>query len=989
MLRNRRSGTGRTVRRVLAAVLLAAGVPGLVAAAQVELVSRAPWRRAPDTAGAGHPLGRSPLSADGRYFVYSSDASNLVRGQMDPNAGTDVFLYDRLQGTTALVSHVPGSALTAGDDRSFDPVLSADGRYVAFVSQARNLVPGLQNVLPGRSNVFLYERATGKITLASRRTGSQEAANGFSRDPFLSADGGYLGFTSSATDLVPGQLGDPSSVNVFLYERASGATTLVSRRGSSATETGNGAAFLHGLSADGRYLAFLSWATDHVAGQNDSNRNADVFLFDRLAGASTLVSHPSASALTTGNDGAESASLSADGRYLAFSSRATDLVSGVSGLNHQPQVFLYDRLLGTVSFVSRSPDSPSTANPEGSVEPLISQDGSTIAYFGSNLSTHQNSLFVFDRLAGSTTLVSPSIYGPITPPVDNTDTVSLSANGRLMVFSRLSNLPGLQSRDVFLLDRTTGATVLVSQVAGLAGKPGNAPSVLPALSADGSWVAFLSVASDLVPGKKDLVWTPDVFLYEKATGVSRIVSLHPPGMASFTPQARSGAPSVSGDGRYVAFVSEAAGLFPGHIDTNRASDVFLYDRISKRTTLVSRSRVAAAKSANAASEAPVISRDGNFVLFGSQATDLVAGQRDAGFFDVFLYDRRTGTTTLVSRAKDSGVQAANGHSMVGGVSADGNVVAFSSLATDLVSQSKSNELFDVFSFDRQTGTVTLVSRASQTNRTGNSSSVFAAMSPDGAFITFHSSATDLVTGSGATPQEVNAYLFQRSSGKVTLLSRTGGNSGPANSGEHPIVSADGRYAAFLSPSGTRNVVLLDRVSGKVFQVGTTHAPPYVAPGLSDDGRYVLLSSEGADVIPGQSDTNAQPDLFLFDRVTGTTTLVSHIPGSPLQTGERGAFAGRLSADGRYVTFFSLSPDLSPGLSRITQNVYLYDRTTGDVKLISRSAFIPSQAANGGSLDPVISATGGFVAFTSFASDLVTGDFNGNTPDVFLYVPEED
>ncbi|HKV10401.1 MAG TPA: hypothetical protein VJ725_19825, partial [Thermoanaerobaculia bacterium] len=379
------------------------------------------------------------------------------------------------------------------------------------------------------------------------------------------------------------------------------------------------------------------------------------------------------------------------------------------------------------------------------------------------------------------------------------------------------------------------------------------------------------------------------------------------------------------------------------------------------------------------------------VLFASRGTDLVAGQQDsAGTYDIFLYDRRQGTTTLVSRSKDSRVQAANGQSMVGGVSADGNIVAFSSLATDLVSQSKSNELFDVFSFDRQTGTVTLVSRASQPNRTGNSSSVFAAMSPDGAFLTFHSSATDLVAGSGASPQEVNAYLFQRSSGKVALLSRAGGTSGPASSGEHPIVSADGRYAAFINNSGTRTVVLLDRASGKRVQLGSTHAPPYVAPGLSDDGRYVLLSSEGTDLVPGQSDTNAQPDLFLFDRVTETTTLVSHIPGSPLQTGERGAFAGRLSADGRYVTFFSLSPDLSPGLSWTTQqSVYLYDRTTGDVKLISRSAFIPSQAANGGSLDPVISATGGFVAFTSTASDLVTGDFNGGTPDVFLYVPEQE
>ncbi|HKV08182.1 MAG TPA: hypothetical protein VJ725_08600, partial [Thermoanaerobaculia bacterium] len=627
-------------------------------AAQVELVSRAPWRRAPDATGASHPLGRSPLSADGRYFVYSSDASNLVRGQIDPNAGADVFLYDRLQGTTALVSHVAGSALTAGDDRSYEPVLSADGRYVAFVSQARNLVPGLQNALPGRMNVFLYERATGKITLASRRAGSQEAANGFSLNPILSADGSYVGFNSSATDLVPGQLAG-LGMNVFLYERASGATTLVSRQGTSAQQPGNSEASLQGLSADGRYVAFLSWGRDHVAGQNDSNRNADVFLFDRLAGASTLVSHSNSSAPTTGNDGSDSASLSADGRYLAFSSRATDLISGLSGGNRS-HVFLYDRLLGTVSLVSRSPGSPSTANPEGGEQPLISEDGSTIAYFGGNsLSHHQTSLFVFDRLTGSTTHVSPSIDGPATPPTDNTDTVSLSANGRLMVFSRLSVLASLESRDVFLLDRTTGATVLVSHAAGLAGKVGNAPSLLPALSADGSWIAFFSVASDLIAGKKDLTWTPDVFLYERATGASRIVSLHPPGMASLTPQARSGAPSVSGDGRYVAFVSEAAGLFPGHIDTNRASDVFLYDRISKSTTLVSHSRTALAKSANAASEAPLISRDGNFVLFASRGTDLVAGQQDsAGTYDIFLYDRRQGTTTLVSRSKDSRVQAA-------------------------------------------------------------------------------------------------------------------------------------------------------------------------------------------------------------------------------------------------------------------------------------------------------------------------------------------
>ena len=990
MLRNRRSGKGRTVRRAVLAVLLTAGMPGLAVAAQVELVSRAPWRRAPDTAGAGYPLGRSPLSADGRYFVYSSDAPNLVPGQKDSNPGSDVFLYDRLQGTTVLVSHVDGSVSTTADDRSQDPVISADGGYVAFVSSARNLTPGLENTLTGRTNVFLYERASGKITLVSRRAGSGEAANDGSEGPFLSADGSYVGFTSGATDLIPGLLRDRLSANVFLYERASGAMTLVSRRGSSALQTGNGSSILHAMSADGRYLALVSLATDLVPGQNDSNRQEDVFLFDRLAGASTLVSHPSGSALTTGNAESDWPSLSADGRYLAFHSNATDLVSGVSDDNQQSDVLLYDRLLGTVSLVSRSGDSPNAAR--GGREPLISEDGSAIAYFDGNPESRQNSLLVFDRLAGSTTLVFASSSGQATPPSPGRDDFSLSGNGRYVVFSKLSVAEGGgESRDVFLLDRASGVTTVVSHVDGLSGKLGNNPSEVPAISADGSWIAFVSAATDLVTGKRDLVWTPDAFLYERATGVNRIVSLHPPGMASLTPPARSTTPSVSGDGRFVAFVSDAAVLFPGHVDTNNASDVFLYDRITKRTTLVSRSSASPVRSANAGSEAPTISRDGNFVLFGSRGTDLVAGQRDVGSSDVFLYDRRTGTTTLVSRSRDSRLQTANEGSIPGGVSADGNVVAFTSLATDLVHQEDSNGIFDVFWFDRRTGTVTLVSRApsSQTGRAGNSSSFFSSMSPDGAFITFDSAATDLVPEVGETNQEGDAFLYQRSTGKVTLLSRTGGTSGPAGTGEHPMISANGRFAAFLSPSGTRNVVLLDRASGKVFQVGPTHARPGAEPRLSDNGRFVLLSSARADLIPGQVDGNEQPDLFLFDRVSGKTSLVSHVPGSPLRAGEFGAFSGRLSPDGRYVVFVSHSPDLLPEPPRFApSSVFLYDRLSGDVTLVSRSAFLPSRAGNGFSQDPVVSA-GGFVAFTSSASDLVTGDFNGGVPDVFLYIPDEE
>jgi len=992
MPRNGISGRDRAVwtllQLALAAGLMMGTIPGLALAAEVELVSRAPFRRAPDTAGALFPLGRSPLSADGRFLVYVSAAANLVPKQIDANAQSDVFLYDRLLGTTALVSHGAGSASTAGEQRSEEPVISADGGYVAFASYARDLTPGLADVLPGRKNVFLYERATGRVTLVSRHAGSTAAATNLSEGPFLNADGSYVGFTSSATDLVPGQLQTPGSSQVFLYERTTGAMTLVSRRGASAQQAGDSSSTLNAMSADGRYLAFSSLARDLVAGQSDSNGDADIFLFDRLAGAATLVSHQAGSALATANAVSGSPSLSADGRYLAFASQATNLVSGVTGDDPQSDVFLYDRLVGTVALVSRSAGSPNAVDPRGGDQPLISGDGSAIVYFDANPYQEIVQSHVFDRLAGTTAVVAQFAGATFEPPSALSDPLSISADGRYVVYTRFVNAGGptpFSSTQAFILDRVSGVTTLMSHTDGLPGQRGNDSAFVPILSADGNWVAFLSLASDLVAGKKDSNREPDVFLYERATAVNRIVSLHARGLASLTALGRSQTPSVSGDGRFVAFVSDAAGLFPGHVDSNRAPDVFVYDRISKKTVLASRSSASPNASGNAGSEAATISRDGNYVLFGSQATDLVPGQQDsAGTFDTFLFDRRTGLTTLVSRSRVSPVQTANGASSAGGLSADGSVVAFSSLATDLVPQAKTHPFYDVFTFDRQKGAVTLVSRSATASQTGNSGSFFSSMSPDGNFIAFGSSATDLVAGVADTNGEGDAFLFQRSTGKTTLLSRTGGGSGPAGGGEQPSVSADGRYATFLDHN--RSTVLLDRAAGQLVEAGPAPAPPQSKPGLSDDGRYVLFTSDRPDVIPGQNDQNGEADLFLFDRVSGERRLVTHVQGSPLETGERGAFYGQLSADGRYAVFASLAPDLLPGTLPFVTGIYLYDRTTGDVALASRSFLAPTRSSNGFARDPVVSARGGFVAFASSASDLAPGDFNGNQLDVFLYVP---
>lgn len=210
-------------------------------------------------------------------------------------------------------------------------------------------------------------------------------------------------------------------------------------------------------------------------------------------------------------------------------------------------------------------------------------------------------------------------------------------------------------------------------------------------------------------------------------------------------------PSISGDGRYVAFASGVTGLLPGHVDGNKASDVFLFDRITKTTVLVSRSSASLVIAANGRSEGPKISRDGNHVVFVSRATNLIPGQTDSQrTFDVFLYSRLTGKTVLVSRSADSPTRAANAESFPVDVSMDGNLVVFTSSATNLVpGQNDRNRGDDVFTFDRRTGAVTLVSHASNSpNRAGSqpSAAYSVNMSPDGEFIVFVSVATDLMQG---------------------------------------------------------------------------------------------------------------------------------------------------------------------------------------------------------------------------------------------------
>jgi subtilase family serine protease len=170
------------------------------------------------------------ISADGAFVAFTSRSTDLVAG-VDGNGSDDIFLYERATGTVTLVSHVPGGPGTAGNSFSQYPGISADGAYVAFTSYASNLVAATDANGAARSDAFLYERATGTVTLVSHAVGAPgTTGNGASAAAGLSADGAFVLVSSRATNLVAGT-DENGSDDVFLYERATSINTLMSRRG--------------------------------------------------------------------------------------------------------------------------------------------------------------------------------------------------------------------------------------------------------------------------------------------------------------------------------------------------------------------------------------------------------------------------------------------------------------------------------------------------------------------------------------------------------------------------------------------------------------------------------------------------------------------------------------------------------------------------------------------------------------------------------------
>src|SRR5690242_7951067 len=429
--------------------LMFGAVTGINAGSSVEIVSTAsPFNPVP--AGGSGDSSASFISADGRFVLFLSDANNLTTND-DSGKLIDVFVRNRTNDTTTLVS-VNSTGVGGGNGHSISPAASADGRYVVFESEANNLVANDTN---GVGDVFVRDLQNGTTTLVSVGSPGGDIGNGPSTSPLISADGRYVAFVSAASNLVA----------------------------------------------------------------NDTNGVNDVFIRDLQAGTTALVS-VNTSGNASGNDASDSPTMTPDGRWVVFVSKATNLVAGAS--NNQGEIYARDLVGGNTVWVGTNVAAimagvNSQSHPINSYNPVVSDDGNYVAFkaIGAAQLVLRHNL-----QTGATDLVSTNTVGN-TIGIDDPSGPDMTGDGRFIAYTGQNGSGTSVYSSVYLWDAQTAANVLVS--ANLSGTiSSNTFSDTPAVSADGRFVTFVSDATDLVTNAD--AGTYQVYIRDIASGTTKLVS---------------------------------------------------------------------------------------------------------------------------------------------------------------------------------------------------------------------------------------------------------------------------------------------------------------------------------------------------------------------------------------------------------------------------------------------------------------------------------
>ena len=684
--------------------------------------------------GGTEPNGNSfgpALSSDGNWVAFSSAASNLVPG--DTNGVVDAFVFERLSGSIRRVSLATSGlekfVAVPSDENNFivpgrSLILSATGRFVVFDSRAANLVSGDTN---GMLDVFVRDRDTdgdglfdeaGAVTTARvsvATAGGQGNANSYA--DAITPDGRFVSFLSFASTLVAGDTNTSATQpglsleDIFVRDRDTDGDLVFDEPGAVYTVRVNvstaGAQTLSGISSgggmsdNGRFVVFGSSAAELLDGGGDTNGKEDVFVRDRDTDVDGLYDEPGfvvtrrisvstagvqADAAVNHGDAYFACAISADGRFVAFTSESSNL--DANDANAQADVFLRDRNTDNDSTFDEADSSSTTRisvasdNTEQlqvggfSSRATLTRDARLVVYWSSaaNLVPDDTNgikdLFAFDRLAWSLT----SLLEPGVTVVD----LEVSSDGRWVVYESAGHI---YVRDRTIVDGALGATRQVDVSAG--GAPASGSSSEPEISDDGRFIVFTSTAANLVPD--DTNGVADVFVRDR--DVDQDGRLDEPGqvrvfrasVATGGVQAVGGAsasPSLSPNGLWIAFSSSASNLTPG---ASPFRQVYVHNRVTRATICISEDGV----KGNGDSLTPAVSSNG-VVAFQTAATNLdwdINGQPDiyvsipkalTGYTGPYLY--------AMSRYRDGADLMRTASGSEPAISPDGHWVAFTSRA---------------------------------------------------------------------------------------------------------------------------------------------------------------------------------------------------------------------------------------------------------------------------------------------------------------------
>jgi len=917
----------------VAPVVLTAVVLGVFSAA-AQLVAPIGASFTPPAGGDGDSS--LPVTgANGRFVLFASTADNLV-----PSTGSsvlprrmNVFLRDRTSGTTTLVS--ANLAGAGGNGDSFPAAISTNGQFALFENAASDLAD-TDNY--GVNAVFVRDVIHASTTLVSVNTNGT-SGNGASRTSVMTPDGRYVAFVSAASDLVAG---DTNGIpDIFVRDVQLGTTTLVSI-GATSTNISSpfgGSSEAPEITPDGRYVVFSSTATNLVPGVMTAG---EIYVCDLLGGRTTWASAAARTLfqllLGTTNAISYNASISANGQYVAFEVSSNGLV----GISARGLVLRYDLASGLTGVVDMNANVP--YQPFNLIHTLaMTPDGRFIAFVGNDNGTSgtTTAVYLWDGLSESAKLVSGDLNGEV-PANTLCDLPAVSDDGQSVAF--ISNAPGLTTNalsgdfHVYASDMQAGVTRLLDVDKHGTGA-GVSPTTVPALSADGSVIAFDS--ANLLDDNRKL--NDDVFAANTAANLTELISAHDPALASRTPDGISGFTSfsVSTNSRFVAFFSDADNLFPN--DTNGYRDVFVRDTVLGTNLLVSVDSNGVF-SADGISTEPSISGDGRYVAFTSSADNLVAGDTNRSQ-DIFVRDLQSGTTTLVSVSAD-GFHPGSADSYSPQISMDGRYVSFHSKATNLAAGSFGPGVENLFVRDLQAGTNYALTFGNSGTTTipasmapDGSLVAFIGMA-NGVFGTklyvWSSQSNKLVFASGTTllypPYQISISpngqkLAYVSSGSATInivdlvahTTASVGTVGTFSSHSALQFSSSGQVLAYAESTAgvlNPNIYLHNFAAGTDHLVSQNFSSTGAATGgfvggsdspvISPDGRFIAYRSTATNLVT--QDFNNAADVFLYDASNNATILIS-----ANSSGTTGADSVSLqpvfSADGQTLFFQSWAADL--------------------------------------------------------------------------------